>query len=430
MQQTLFVIPAWLFDGPLIIAWAIGGIIALAYLLYKHGWGHQVISFLPIFLIMGAVIYFVLPNVVIDGTDPENPNGPPVPWGLAVRGYGMMMLLAMVSGFVLVVVRANQCRLNTERIVSLSFWMILCGIIGARLFFVIQKSDQFEANNLREMIVSMVDMTKGGLVVYGSFIGSMLAAAVFCWRTKIRFWITADILVPALLLGLAIGRVGCLLNGCCFGGACEVQWAAAKFPAGSPPYMRHLATGELLGMKTSPHETEPGSYVVESVEPGSLAEEFSFQPGEIFRVNSGPERIIRDRIAHGIPIQSQIEVYSNRIPQRIIDLSRFENSPLNQSLPIHPTQVYSAVNAFLLAMIAWFMFPFRWRDGDVMGVMLILYAITRFLLEYVRTDEIPIDPWGLLTVSQWVSVTMIVLGVGILLLQRMRPVARFAEAGE
>lgn len=432
MKQTLFVIPAWLFEGPVLVAWLILGLLIFAYLFWKHGFKQGSLSFLPVFAVVAAVIYFVLPRVMISGTNPEDPNGPLIPIGLAVRGYGLMMLLAIICGFVLVVVRANQCRLNTDKILSMSFWMIACGIIGARIFYVYQKYDQFQADTLSGMLVSMVDMTKGGLVVYGSLVGGLLAAFIYCWKTKLKFWLTGDVLIPGLLLGLAIGRIGCLMNGCCFGGPCDVSWVAVQFPAGSPPYMRQLETGELIGLKTVTENKKQQTRRVMYVKKGSLGEELGVRQGDVVRIlqEEGQDRVFRDRIQHGMDIKSRVVLQSSRLPDQDIPVARFENPPLNESTPIHPTQVYSAVNAFLLAAIAWFIFPYRRRDGDAIIWMIMVYAVTRFLLERVRTDELPIDPFGWFTISQWVSIGMITVGFLILLAGRYRPPAESPHEAE
>ena len=76
-------------------------------------------------------------------------------------------------------------------------------------------------------------MAAGGLVVYGSFIGGMVGLWLFWRRYRIPLLATADLLAPSMVLGLALGRVGCLLNGCCFGGTCDLPWAVT-FPWNSP----------------------------------------------------------------------------------------------------------------------------------------------------------------------------------------------------
>ena len=84
----------------------------------------------------------------------------------------------------------------------------------------------------------------------------------------------------------------------------------------------------------------------------------------------------------------------------------------DRSRPVHPTQIYSSINAFLIFLVLWFFYPFRRHAGEVLALMLILYPIGRFLLEVIRTDEA--GQFGTtLTISQWVSVVAIGLGVSL-----------------
>ncbi len=427
MQQTLLVIPPWLFQGPLLIGWIVIGVAILAYMFFKQGANQETLGFIPVIVVAGLVIQFVLPYLMILGTNPDDPNGAPIPIGLAIRGYGVMMLLAMVSGVGVAIVRATQVGISAEKLISMAFWVIIFGIFGARLFYVLQYGEHFQADTFLERLRLMIDMTRGGLVFYGSSFG-VIASVVVSYYYKFKFWQLADVLAPAFMIGLGIGRVGCLLNGCCFGGDCEVQWAAVRFPAGSPPYMRQLETGQLLGITTEPAVYDPLGRVVTGVASGSLGEELGVKDGEVIEIRHQGDRIFQDRIRHGLKIDSRVEIHSNSPPIKTLNIERFESEPLNRSLPIHPTQLYSAINGFLLCGILFFAFPYRRREGDVFVLLLIMYPITRFLLEYVRTDESAFDPFGWFTVSQWVSIGLVAMGLIILAAGRKRPIASTAES--
>ena len=218
MQQTLFFIPHSWFEGPLLIAWLLIGAMVIGYHVWRHGWGEQASGFLPIYGIVAAIIWFVLPQVEVLGVNPADPLGPFIKQGLAVRGYGLFMVAGIAAGTWLVLMRCRQAGTDPDQILTLAFWMIICGIVGARTFFVIQNRDQFFGNGMPvgQMLLNIVDMTKGGLVVYGSLIGGMLAAVVFFRVTRLPFGRLADLIAPGMVLGLAFGRLGCLMNGCCF----------------------------------------------------------------------------------------------------------------------------------------------------------------------------------------------------------------------
>ena len=117
MQQTLFFIPHWLLDGPLLIAWLLLGALFLVWQFLKHGNSNEMWSFLPVFLIVTAVIYFVIPRVEVFGINPDDPTGASIVKGLAVRGYGLMLLTAIVAGVSIVMSRCEKigvCLLYTS----------------------------------------------------------------------------------------------------------------------------------------------------------------------------------------------------------------------------------------------------------------------------------------------------------------------------
>ena len=76
-----------------------------------------------------------------------------------------------------------------------------------------------------------------------------------------------------------------------------------------------------------------------------------------------------------------------------------------RSRPVHPTQVYSAVNAALMSWLLWSFYPYRRRDGEVTALMLTLYPIARYLLEIIRIDESPVFGTGL-SISQNISIVI------------------------
>ena len=82
------------------------------------------------------------------------------------------------------------------------------------------------------------------------------------------------------------------------------------------------------------------------------------------------------------------------------------------SLPIHPTQIYATISAALLCAVLWFYFPFRAFDGQLFALVLILYPISRYFEEIVRDDEQGVFGTEL-TISQWTSLVLLVIGIGL-----------------
>jgi phosphatidylglycerol:prolipoprotein diacylglycerol transferase len=420
MQQTLFYIPASFLGTPLMALWCVVGLAFIVYSIMKHGSKGEVWSFIPIFLMGICVIYFVLPGLHVEGVDPQDPTGPFISKGLAIRGYGVFMLSAVLSGVLLVLWRCRAVGVRVEPIYSLAFWMVICGMIGARLFFVIQHRDRFfnSGQSLFEIVSSMLNMTQGGLVVYGSMIGALLAAFTFFWITKTPVWRTADLMVPGMAIGLAIGRIGCLMNGCCWGGVCGTELPAIEFPAGSPPYMQHLDSGQLIGIVADPNYQNPQrpyQLAVESVRPG-IAEELGVRAGDKIEINSLDGLRIRHLLNKDPELAKEVVfvVNSDRQGEMPVPLTRLKSS----SLPVHPTQIYSAINAGFLCLLLWFYWYFRKADGEVFSLMLILYPIGRFVIEMIRNDEL--GQFGTeLTISQWISVITVVVGIALFAYLRM-----------
>lgn len=415
MQQTLFFIPHWLLDGPLLIGWLCVGVLFFIWQYLRHGNSNETWSFVPVFSIVAAAIYFVVPRVEVFGIDPENPTGPLVVQGLAVRGYGLMLLSAIVAGVGLVMSRCEKIGVSRDQITQLAFWMMLCGIAGARVFYVIQKSDQFFPNGLSfEALARTVNMTQGGLVVYGSLIGGTLAGLIFLKLNQLPVWRTADLIAPGMVLGLAIGRIGCLMNGCCYGGVCSDEYPAVTFPAGSPPYMRQLETGDLLGISGTLDRDEKTAFpvTVEQVREGSFASQQGIVAGDQLRVrlHRGDSDLLRfAKGAIGKPNFDQSWpiglIQTSDGKEFIIPVSTLPD----RSARTHPTQIYSAINALLLSMLLWYFWTLKRRDGQVFALMLILYPIGRFLMEIVRQDEAGQFGTGL-TISQLVSLVMVLAG--------------------
>ena len=425
MQQTLFIIPHWFLGGPLLISWLCVGALLLIWQYLKHGNSSETWSFLPVFVIVAAAIYFVIPRVEVFGINPNDPTGPSIVQGLAVRGYGLMLLTAIVSGVGLAMSRCEKIGVTRDQITQLAFWMMLCGIAGARLFYVIQKSDQFFSNGFTfEALAHTVDMTKGGLVVYGSLIGGTLAGLIFMKLNQLPVWRTADLIAPGMVLGLAIGRIGCLMNGCCYGGVCSNEYPAVTFPAGSPPYMRQLETGDLLGVSGTLDRDVATQFpvTVEQVSEGSFANKNGIVAGDQLRIGFGQNRGDSDllRFAKGEIGKTS---FDGNWPIALMQTSdgRTITIPVDalptRSARTHPTQIYSAINALLLCMVLWYFWTLDHRDGQVFALMLILYPIGRFLMEVVRQDEAGQFGTGL-TISQIVSLLMLVAGFAMFALAK------------
>lgn len=124
---------------------------------------------------------------------------------------------------------------------ELAFWIMLAGLVGARAAYVLSELDEFRGDWLR-----VVRVDQGGLIFFGGFIGALAAVWVLVRRLHEPFWSLADFTVSALPLGHALGRIGCFLNGCCYGSPTELPWACWAHDALRHPTQLYEALANLL----------------------------------------------------------------------------------------------------------------------------------------------------------------------------------------
>ena len=147
---------------------------------------------------------------------------------LAIHSYGVMMALAFLAGLWTATRRARLVQVPAEVISDITLWLMAGGIIGARFVYVTTYWDQeFAGQPFSEVFM----VQHGGLVYYGGFIGATLAGIGWLLWKKLPVWRVADVLAPSIALGSMFGRIGCFLNGCCYGYECHMPWAV-RFPEG------------------------------------------------------------------------------------------------------------------------------------------------------------------------------------------------------
>lgn len=366
----------------------------------------QTLGTLPVWGLAAIIVCFVLPAV-----EQAWPDGTPI--GLPIRGYGVMVLTGLLAGIGISVHRGRQLGIESDTIIGLGFWMMLSGVFGARTFYVVQKWDEFQSGAIGERLISIVKLTDGGLVIYGGVIGGLVAAVAYCWRRQLSVLATADLVAPGFLIGLSIGRIGCLLHGCCFGGVCTANLPTIQFPHGSGPYQAQLATGRLLGIETE-KAAIPGR--IASVQPESIAAQAGLESGAGLRAIQILQQPPTEKIdpIQPIPLAAKVSVSSQEV--------FFPSGQLpKKSLPVHPSQIYSSLNALLLCLLVWTLQPLPSRDGIAFCIAIVLYAISRFLLEGVRSDEAGQLGTGL-SVAQLVAIsTVLAGGLGLFFIGRQPP---------
>ena len=140
---------------------------------------------------------------------------------LAVHWYGVLVAVGFLAGMWTAGRRAVRYGIAAETVADLMPWLIGGAILGARTLYVISYWREQFADNLLEILM----IQHGGLVYYGGLIGAASAGLLFAWRRSLPTWRLADALAPSIALGYVFGRLGCLMNGCCYGRPTDLPWA-------------------------------------------------------------------------------------------------------------------------------------------------------------------------------------------------------------
>ena len=234
-----------------------------------------------------------------------------------IHWYGVMIALAFLAGLWTATRRARRENIPGEKIADVVLWLMIGSIIGARFVYVTTYwKDEFADQPLSEIFM----IQHGGLVYYGGLIGAILATYIYLRWKKMPLWKTADVLAPSIALGNVFGRIGCLLNGCCYGRACSLPWAI-RFPADNPLH---------------PPTT-----------------------------------------------------------------------------PVHPTEIYDALDNYLLYLLLAWLFRHKKFDGQVFATYLIGYAVTRTIMECFRGDYPPDHIHYGLTPGELVSIPIFIAGLAL-----------------
>jgi phosphatidylglycerol:prolipoprotein diacylglycerol transferase len=173
---------------------------------------------------------------------------------VGLHSYGVMIAVGLACGIAIAYQEAKRHKLDGSRVLDLAFWLIVVGLLGARIAYVAINADDFldlcvgagvpprGARAILGDCTRAFRVWEGGLVFYGG----IAAAAVFAFRFSRRqgWWPAqiADLFAPALALGHAFGRLGCFAAGCCYGKELNIHWAFG-FPPGSVAFDQYVATG-------------------------------------------------------------------------------------------------------------------------------------------------------------------------------------------
>lgn len=131
---------------------------------------------------------------------------------LAFSYYGLMVAVGVLAALALFSVTAPRRGLAPGLTRDFCFWMVLAGLLGSRIFYVLFHLSEFAGTPS-----AMFAYWRGGLMFQGGVVLALAVAPVFLKRYGLPGWATADVMAPSLALGQSFGRLGCLAAGCCYG---------------------------------------------------------------------------------------------------------------------------------------------------------------------------------------------------------------------
>ena len=468
MCQTLFYIPVDVFGLPLLgfnglLFWGLLVFVAIwaVWVFLKRGLQMDDVSFILVILLVASLAAMFLPQIAI----PDH--------GLPIRGYGTMLVLAFSTASLLMIYRGSKKRnIPSDMMFSLVLWCVVSGLLGARAFHIIEYLPTYmnNPNPLGQMLL----FTEGGLVVYGGIIGGMIGTAIFFRRNRLSVLAMYDVMAPALLFGIAIGRLGCLMNGCCYGAVCDAAYGIT-FPPTSPAYQGQVFDNQTFvgGLKFAPYqsnalqETTAGNAgiaasgvtgnipntamqrtgggcscigcgkrkvsqaeqerldslpaMIAAVKPGSPAELAGLKPGMIVQQIlplDAQGYLLNAVLAKEILYHRSLEHPEGDVTMTVMQPGPGERTSQvlrfavtpPEVLPVYPTQIMSFFGAIVLCGAVLLLERFGKRDGFTAMLFLFLYSTGRFGVEFFRDDEASFLRTGM-SIAQNVSIVIFLLGI-------------------
>jgi len=277
------------------------------------------------------------------------------PDGIPVHGFGVMLFITFMACVWFLGWRSRRTGVNIpkDRVQDLVIAVFVGGLVGARITYLVQYD-----RPLKEFI----RIWEGGIVLYGGIVTGCLAFYLFhrylLKRVGITFWKLADVCAPGLALGIALGRLGCFLNGCCYGHVAPDSCPSAGFPLLTCPAQEKVVgvySYQTLTGFTVKSGTQGPQSVVTGVEPSSAAERAGLQIGDrivglngqrnqcVLLITGQPETVEKAALI-GRENGADVVAYGDRKDQiRVIVDNQAELSKLRQSIekivPVPPHTV-------------------------------------------------------------------------------------------
>jgi len=158
---------------------------------------------------------------------------------MAIYWFGVMMALGFMAALASWTFLGRKQGRDFNYCSDMMFWIMVAGIVGARVAYVIS-----EYRTFMERPITILYLHRGGLIYYGGFIGAGLALYFFARSRREKFMSVVDFVITSVPLGHVFGRIGCFLNGCCYGGQYS-GFLSVNYPRNSPPWDGQLYAGKI-----------------------------------------------------------------------------------------------------------------------------------------------------------------------------------------
>lgn len=156
--------------------------------------------------------------------------------------YGLLLAISFIVGLYVMARLAEKDGLDRNRVYDLGLWVLAASLVGSKLLMVVTEWDYYRQ---RPGQILTLDFFRSGGVFYGGFIAAVIASVIVMQRYKLPWWRTADAFAPGIVIGQAIGRLGCFSAGCCWGKP-TTSWLGVHFTeqghdvTGVPTIVNHL----------------------------------------------------------------------------------------------------------------------------------------------------------------------------------------------
>jgi phosphatidylglycerol:prolipoprotein diacylglycerol transferase len=318
---------------------------------------------------------------------------------ITVKSYGLMMVIGFLTAIFIIRRLSRDITPDPQMITNAALYSLIAGVVGSRIFYVVHHYQEFQGRAF-----SVFAIWKGGLELLGGVILAITVILLYLRYHKLPIRKYLDILAIGLMSALVFGRIGCFMNGCCFGRPTDLPWGV-RFPYGAPAYRSQTSPNELRDRSEPQLQLPPGYY---------------------------------DEYDYLKPFEQLTEQQKQQVSLR--------GDGAYRCLPVHPTQLYASVNAAIGCLLLYLFWRraqkaqkenkrgFLTQSGCIFALMFLYYGITRFVLEFIRDDNPFEYAWWIVyegkTVSQNIGIYMMVFAIVLIFIfQRMRPYKPAKERG-